>query len=747
MGRLILVSNRLPISVKRVGNQKTIVKSSGGLVAGLGPIHEAGDGLWIGNFDGVKGLDAQLQAQRLVPVSIPKEDAERHYEGYSNQVLWPLCHYLLEHVEFDGPDYAAYARVNERFADAVAAQARPGDMIWVHDYHLMLLPQLLRQRLPGACIGFFLHIPFPSSEVFRILPRKEEILRGLLGANLIGLHTYDYARHLVSTLRRVLAVEFDDDCVIQSDGQCRIGVFPLGVDVAMHQELARAPAVERKVERLRKQMHGRKVILGVDRMDYTKGLPQRFAAFSELLRQQRHWREGAVLVQLAVPSRANIASYQHLKEDIDRRVGEINGTYQTAGTAPVHYLYRSVPADELAALYRLADVALVTPTRDGMNLVAKEYIASRSDDSGVLVLSEFAGAAAEMGEALLVNPYDIEGTAAALDRALNMSPEETRLRMAALRKRVAANTVHHWVARFIKALKQMAAHPQHVVSAREKAKTGWMDAVCAQFATAPRALLALDYDGTLTELTATPGAAAPSPQLLELLQRLGELPGVDLVIISGRPPDTMRQWLGKLPAHLIAEHGFHRRLRGMRGWQDMLPMYDLSWKEPVHALLEEYTQRAPGARIEEKPLSLVWHYRQVEPGFGQWLARELGQHLSEAFSNSPVVVMHGSRIVEIRPQGLDKGKALSQFIHERGPYEFIAAAGDDRTDEDMFVALPKEAWTIKVGVSGNHSHARFYLSDPALVRRFLQRLSESRDAAAAGAGNTTEQLDIPGPIS
>ena len=671
-------------------------------------------------------FEAELRGRRLVAVTLEKKDAERHYEGYSNRVLWPLCHYLLEHVEFDAFDYAAYARVNARFADEVVKVFRPGDQIWIHDYHLMLLPALLRARLPHACIGFFLHIPFPSSEVFRILPRKEEILRGLLGANLIGLHTYDYARHLISTLRRVLAVEFDEDWLRQSDGQCRVGVFPLGVDTPGLSALAAQPSTQKRAERLKKQLQGRKVILGVDRMDYTKGLPQRLDGYARLLQKRPEWREHAVFMQLAVPSRSGMDSYKHLKDAVDRRVGDINGRYQSGALSPIHYLYRAVPSDELAAMYLCADVMLVTPTRDGMNLVAKEYVASRQYNSGVLILSEFAGAAAEMGEALAINPYDADGIARGLDRALSMSRDETARRMGALRHRVAANAVQHWVERFLTALNVFVRDPRV-----QPENLGWTQDAVEAFAGASRALLALDYDGTLCELTGDPAAAAPSAKLLDTLAALGRCEGIEVAIISGRDPQRLAGWFAGLPIHLIAEHGFHRRLAGQNHWERVHDAADTAWKASVQEILADYTARAAGSFIEEKPVSLVWHYRQAEHGFGQWMAHELVQHLSETFANSPLTVLHGNKVVEVRPQGFDKGRALVRLLARLQPSDFVLAVGDDRTDEDMFVAAPQGAWTIKVGSTAARSHARHHLGGPAAVRQVLARMLSRRLAGQA----------------
>ncbi|MEZ4272812.1 MAG: trehalose-6-phosphate synthase [Myxococcota bacterium] len=452
MSRVVLVSNRLPISSRRIGGKRVIKRSTGGLVAGLAPVHDERDSLWMGALDSGNYPEALLKEQRLVAIELPKETARRHYEGYSNQVLWPLFHYLVEHVSFEGADFDAYQRVNERFAEAITEIAKPDDTIWVHDYHLMLLPSMLRKSLPKARIGFFLHIPFPSSEVFRILPRNEEILQGLLGADLIGLHTYDYGRHLVSSFRRILGVDFDDGWVRAYDGKCKVGVYPLGVDAAALSKQSRLPAVIKGMELLRKQTQDRKMILCVDRMDYTKGIPLRLRAYRRLLAMEPYWEKARRTLSFGGPSRSNIQSYKDLKGKSIVQLGEINGAFGEDGIVPIDYMYRSVSPEKLAALYYLADILWVTPLRDGMNLVAKEYVGHRCDASGVVVLSEFAGAASEMGEALQYNPWDIDGTARTLQQALHMEPKEAAPRMDALRKRIHANDVNHWANRFLNGL-------------------------------------------------------------------------------------------------------------------------------------------------------------------------------------------------------------------------------------------------------------------------------------------------------
>lgn len=689
-GRTLLVSNRLPVSVAGKGAKARLVASSGGLVTGLMPVHESGEGLWIGNLDVPKHAPADighaLKARRLVCVPLDKDDAQRHYEGYSNQVLWPLCHYMVDHIDFNGPDYDAYARVNTAFADAVAAHARPGDRIWVHDYHLMLLPQMLRERLPDVTIGFFLHIPFPSSEVFRALPRKEDILRGLLGANLIGLHTYDDARHVTNALRRVLGVEFDASWQHQGKNPCKVGVFPLGVDTAMHARLGASPDVAEHVRKLRERIGPRRVILGVDRMDYTKGLPQRLDGFAALLTAQPHWQDDAVLLQLAVPSRASMASYQALKEQVEQRVGQINGLMQAVdGNSPVRYFYRSVSPEELTALYLLADVMLVTPLRDGMNLVAKEYVACRQNDTGVLVLSEFAGAAAELEEALIVNPYDRGSLGVALDVALTMPKAQVAARMQALRGRVQSNSVHHWVKRFLAALTQAQ---QQIADVAAPVPTEPHAPLLQQdFTQARRALLALDYDGTLAAFTGNIEDAAPTAELIALLGDLSALPGVDVAIISGRSADNLARWLGHLPLHLVGEHGFHVRLKGAQTFAPTLKNPDLSWQREAREVMADWMSRTRGATIENKPVSVVWHYRRAEPAQGLYATRELEAQLRQRLAGHKVSFLAGNKVLEVRAQGFDKGLALARLRETLGPFDFVLAMGDDTTDEDMFRQL------------------------------------------------------------
>ncbi len=731
MARLLIVANRLPITVRATETGVEVQRSTGGLATGLLRPHEQSDGLWIGWSGAPTDLDPERQARldeelagmRLVGVPLTAGQITRFYEGYSNGVLWPLFHYLLEQIPLQVSDWEGYVEANEAFADVVAAHYRPGDLIWVHDYQLLLLPGLLRERLPGARIGFFLHIPFPSEELFRTLPSRDRLLEGMLGADLVGFHTPAYLRHFATSLTDILGHSVEIDRVQLPGREVRLGVFPMGVDAAAFGALATDPAVEGEVQAIRGDGSVR-VLVGVDRLDYTKGIPRRLLAYERMLHVHPELREKVRLVQVAVPSRTNVGAYQDFRALVDGLVGRINGAFGTPRWVPVHYIFRALPETDLVALYRAADVMLVTPLRDGMNLVAKEFIASRTDGDGVLVLSEFAGASWELPEALRVNPYDVEGAAEVYYRALSMPQEERRARLKPLRARVQAFDVHRWVASF---LEQLSEVPQ--AGARAGATAG---AAAAHRALADRMaetdslLLLLDYDGTLVPFTPTPELARPDREILTLLRALAARPDTEVHLVSGRPHDTLQAWLGELPVWLHAEHGFASRDPEVGQW---VPVAEFggSWREPVLAMLREITQRTPGSLIEVKAAALAWHYRMADQETGARRANELRLHLNQLLSNQPVEILPGNRVIEIRPYGVHKGRIVPPLGPERQAATAILAIGDDRTDEDLFGALPPEAITIRVGPGD--TRARFRLDGVVAVRRLLQSLVEAGVAA------------------
>jgi trehalose 6-phosphate synthase/phosphatase len=727
MSRLLIVANRLPVTVQTTETGIDVQRSTGGLATGLMRPHEQSDGLWIG-WSGAPGdldaarqaeLDTALAAMRLVAVPLTADQVARFYEGFSNGVLWPLFHYLLDQVPLQVSDWDAYVTANEAYADAVAAHYRPGDMIWVHDYQLMLLPGLLRERLPGARIGFFLHIPFPSEELFRTLATRERILQGILGADLVGFHTPAYLRHFATSLTDILGLTVEIDRVPLPGREVRLGVFPMGVDAESFARLADEPEVAGEVQAIRGDGSVR-ILVGVDRLDYTKGIPGRLLAYERMLQTHPDLRERVRLVQVAVPSRTNVGAYQEFRSTVDGLVGRINGAFGTPRWVPVHYIFRALSEGDLVALYRAADVMLVTPLRDGMNLVAKEFVASRTDGDGVLVLSEFAGAAWELPEALQVNPYDVDGSAEVYYRALSMPRSERRSRMAPLRTRVRQFDVHRWVGAFLEQLAEVS--PNGTRAGPTASGSAARRELAARLAETDSLLLLLDYDGTLVPFTPTPELARPDEEVLELLRALAARPETQVHLVSGRPQDTLQSWLGDLPIWLHAEHGFLSRDPETRAW---IPAAELSgtWREPVLAMLREITQRTPGSLVEVKTAALAWHYRMADQETGNRRANELRLHLNHVLTNQPVEIVAGNRVIEIRPYGVHKGRIVPPMSPERLAATAIVAIGDDRTDEDLFSVLPPDAITVKVGPGA--TRARFRLDGVAAVRQLLRSLLET----------------------
>ncbi len=725
MSRPILVSNRLPVTIHfdaETGEQ-TLAHSVGGLVTGLRPLHERSDGLWVGypGADPSDGVEQQLAERNLVPVALDAEDYRDYYDGYSNDAIWPLFHYFTEFSSYVPEQFDAYRRVNQHFADVVCELVKPGDAVWIHDYHLMLMPRMLRDRGVDAQIGFFLHIPFPADETFRILPQRVEILRGILGADLIGMHTYDYVYNYLRSIRRILGIEAQGNIVRMRDHNVRVEAHPLGIDTEEFREKAYSPEAERFLTQLKRNVGDRQVILGVDRLDYTKGLLLKLQAFERLLERSPRWAERVLFLQLAVPTRAGIHTYQDLKGEVERRVSEINGIHGSPLISPINYLYQTVSQEELCALYRVADVCFVSPVRDGLNLVAKEYVACRDDGGGTLVISEFAGAVSELGEALRVNPWDIEGTANQLERALEMSFGERNERMMPMHSRVRQNDVHLWVRNFMSSLEGAEAAQTSVPPMLTSSVLA--DSLANDFSMAERALVMLDYDGSLREFVDRFEDATPTSEIIELLEGFGNLRDVKVFINSGRDYQTLGEWFGHCPIAIIAEHGAWMKEADRDEWR-LLGVLDTSWKSTVTDILENYVMRTPGSRIEEKATALAWHYRETEDSLGNWQALELVSLLENTMRGEPVQVLHGAKVVEIRQQGLTKARAYDMVVDEFGPFDFELATGDDRTDEDLFLHVGPKVHTVKIG--SGISAARVAVASPRSLREMLAALLKAR---------------------
>lgn len=729
MSRLLIVANRLPIAVSRVEGEVHVERSPGGLATGLSGPHSKSDALWIGwpgdvqdlSDEERESLGRRLDELRAMPVWIPPDDLKEFYEGFSNGALWPLFHHLLDQMPLHVHGWEAYERANRRFADEVCRHYHDGDLIWVHDYQLMLLPQMLRDRLPNARIGFFLHIPFPASELFRTIANRERLLEGVLGADLIGFHTAGYMRSFASSLLRVLGIPSSVDRVFHGQREVRLGVFPMGVDTEKFQSLAESPEVQARVAELR-GMDDCAIVLGIDRLDYTKGIRRRLLAYEKFLYDHPELHGRVRLTQVAVPSRTSVEAYQEFRNEVDASIGRINGAFGTSEWAPIYYLYRGIDEVELSALYRAADVLLVTPVRDGMNLVAKEFVASRTDDGGVLVLSEFAGAASELAEAVMMNPFDVDRASEIFYKALTLPADERLARMRALRRRVLSYDVHNWVRSYLESLEEASdradASPLAPTSAEQ------LDELRGRMRAADDLLLILGYDGTLVPFASAPQLSKPDAELLELLRRLAARPRTEIHLVSGSSRDVIEQRFGGLSIHLHAEYGFWEKAKGASDWSgpEVPPQ---EWREQVLGILENFTARTPGSLIEEKTVSVAWHYRMAEPEFGLFQANELTVHLTQLLSNEPVEIVTDEKLIEVRQTGVDKGIVVPRLLANSPAGVCVVAMGDDRNDEELFTALEGEGTSIHVG--GGTSRADVRVPNIESARSLLTSLlDESR---------------------
>lgn len=733
--RIIVVSNRLPLTLKKTERGWDTARSSGGLANAMNPLIGKTGGEWIG-WAGDSGGEASQKRQAILSewaktdqcfaVDLPKDVAAGFYEGYANQTLWPVFHNFPSRLKFDAKHWESYVEANRVFCEAVVNRYRPNDLIWVHDYHLMLLPQMLRERLRDAAVGFFLHIPFPSSEIFPVLPRREELLEGLLGADLLAFQTHAHLQQFRAALLRVLGMESKIAEVALGSRPVRLEALPIGIAPEEYTGLLNSDVTTAKqYGDWARRYRGRKVLLAVDRLDYTKGVPERLRAYAHLLRTAPELREKVVLIQIAVPTREGIDTYRDVRTEVNQLVGEINGQLGTPDWTPLVYINRSIERSELVALYKLADVAWVGSLRDGMNLVAKEYVACKPRGDGVLVLSEFAGAAAEMGEALLINPYDEERTAATVNRALAMDEQERNLRMMALHSRVVRNNVFHWGKRFLAALEDAVANRGRYIDTQPKQlQPGEIRDAYVQ---AGRRMLVLDYDGTLVPFAKLPQQAEPSQAVVDLLAELASDPRNRVALISGRSAESLGRWFGKIAQLcLVAEHGAELKRPSASTWESVRPQAPTAWKTTVMPILEHFVDRTPGSFVEEKKYALVWHYRMAEPEFGEWLANELVSMLEAMLAETELRAFRGEKIVEVKPVWANKGEAIEWLLRDFPGPDFVLAAGDDRTDEDLFERAPGNAWTVHVGPGP--TRASFVVTDLRVLRGVLESLATAGSA-------------------
>ena len=723
MGKTIIVSNRLPVQISKVENNYKYTSSSGGLATGMNSIRKKKDFLWIGwpgiSLDEIDkkswgSIRKYLDKNNYYPVNLEKKEIDEFYYGLSNKALWPLFHYFIEYSVFNINQWESYVEVNKKFSEAVIKNVEDGDIIWVHDYQLLLCPKMIRDRKPNVTIGFFLHIPFPSFEIFRIFPWREELLQGILGADQIGFHTYDYERHFLSSVKRILKYDVKFNRIEMGSREVVVDTFSMGIDYKKFNSAAKKRLVEKKSNKseLKKQLDyhkktssGGKLILSIDRLDYTKGVVNRIKAFEIFLRKYPMYLEKVRLVMLTVPSRAAVSDYKKLKRETDEIVGRVNGEFATVNWTPIWYYYRNMDFEDLVDLYTTSDIAMITPVRDGMNLVAKEFISTRVEKDGVLILSEMAGASKELFQAVLVNPFDLNNMAEALYQAVNMTKVEQVERNRKMRKRLKRYNVEHWAKEFMKGLNLQSKNK--IKSSATLINENVLKKIKSHFVSSETRLIMLDYDGTLIDFNDKPKLAIPSQKLKNLINDICKKENTDVYIISGRDQKFLSKHFDDLSINLIAEHGYFKKPVN-KTWLEPNFIENQDWMTDLLPIFETFTDRTPGTFIEKKKTSLVWHYRKTDPELASERVVEFKTVLNSLASDE-LQILDIVKGIEVSRGTINKGKSVIDILSEK-KYDFILCAGDDITDETMFASLSSEAFSIKIG--RKKTKANYFVDSP-----------------------------------
>lgn len=727
--KLFIISNRLPVNINKLNNEIEVRPSQSSLVTAVNSYisylksndNHFASYHWLGVPGCTQGewVEAKRQlapgAFEYLPVFVNQKIYDQYYNGLCNSVIWPIFHYFPSFADCNATYFKSYIKANEDFFDIALRNVKETDVIWIHDYHLLPLAALIRERFPNISIGFFLHIPFPSFELFRLMPQtwQQELLHGVLGADLIGFQTIDYASHFIKCLQMVLGVESENNVVKYKNRLIKIDVFPIGINFASFNGLFNQKQVASLREFYKQQFSNKKILFSIDRLDYTKGVFSRMKAYETFLSLYPAYREKVVFIMVVIPSNDAIPMYTERKKEIDEYIGNINSSIGSITWKPVIYQYSHLERDELLGLYTSCDVAVITPLRDGMNVTAKEFVASRQDGRGVLILSQMTGAARELSDALLVNPNDAEGFAETIKAGLEMPAEEQKSRLQVMQSRISSYDVNTWADDFFSQL--------YLIKDKQK-EFDFMfldrDAkmlMYEKYHAAKKRLLLLDYDGTIIPFTASPQHTEPEESLLRLLEGLSKNEQNTVFIISGRPGSLLEKWLGHLPVNLVAEHGAKVK-RVNEPWQlDKGAVKDDSWKNEVRQIMERYVKRCSNSFVEEKDFSVVWHYRNAEPEQARLRSNELYVELTQVTNRGNLQVITGNKIVEVKIKGINKGSYIKKLLKDNS-YDFILAFGDDNTDEEMFESLANVpgAFTIKIGDAASYAKYNLYTPQMAL---------------------------------
>lgn len=738
-GRLIIVSNRLPISGKRDEEGKwSFTKSSGGLVTALSGIKDT-DFIWVGwpGFDPQDPEEAESLKATLrddydcEPVMISEQMVDKYYNGFSNSILWPLFHYMPEDVHFENDLYNAYVDVNKKFAETIIDIYMPGDILWIHDYHLMLLPNFVRDKIPDANIGFFLHIPFPSSEIYRVLPKGPELLDGVLNSDLIGFHTFDYQRHFVKTCTRLLGVENAPNGVHYQGRFVSVCTDPVGIDPDKFHNKLQTPEVINRVEELKQTFRDRKIILGVDRLDYIKGVPHKLRGLERFFQEHPDWVGKVVLIQVAVPSRIGVKEYQDLKHETEELVGRINGKYGSVSFNPIHYLFSSVDFAELVALYRIADALLVTSIRDGMNLVSEEYVVCQRENHGSLILSEFAGASGALSGSIIINPWDTRMVSDAIYQGLTLDAEDKERRYKELAHFVENHTARDWASVFFSELRKAVARSQqaglsHLLSEDQEFES--------KFMSAKKRILVFEVDSLgSAQTTLPPLLTQPDQNLTHCLKTLASDSNNVLVLHSSREKDALDRWFGDIPAILSAEDGFFiRDTRDAEApWFSLLPEMDvISWRESIKPVLEYFQERTPGSFFEEKECQLLWQYGNADKDYGAMQANELFIHLDSYYQKMPIEVSIRNFAVQIKPLGVNIRPVVKHALSQNGDADLILVVASEYSHSNMTDAIDEtfSGSSFSCTVGHKSGHAGNFMRNSKGLELFLENLHHRSSA-------------------
>jgi trehalose 6-phosphate synthase/phosphatase len=728
--RIINVSYRTPVSFECEEDKTKLIVSDGGLVSAMLSTASTNEkNVWVGysNHKPREFFKHRKETKfRIYPVNLPNKLNQEFYNGFSNDTLWPLFHDLVDHSRTDEEFFDAYKKANYEFFKTIKKIIKKDDIIWIHDYHLFLLPALIRKHFPDAKIGFFLHIPFPHYELFQTLNTswQQEIITGVLGSDLVGFHTYDYTQNFLRTVRKVVGVETYDRVVNLNDRLVKVDTFPLGIEYKKFRKLLTDDVVKEKIAELEKNFEGTSLIFSVDRLDYSKGLNNRLLGFEHFLDTHPELISKVTYNMVVVPSRDNIERYQEIKQQIEMTIGRINGKYSTHDWRPIIYQYKKLDIFELVSLYKHSSVGLITPIRDGMNLVAKEYVACQSGTNvGVLILSQRAGAYAVLGEALVVNPYDIKEIGDAIFRALKMKKKEKRERVSIMQKRLSSYTVFDWANDFLSQLNHHS-HKQKLLKAKEITESE-VKRIARRFHSSNKKVLLLDYDGTIVPFRKNPNKSFLNSKFYKLIEKLSRIDNTSVVIISGRTRTFLDRAMKGLNVVLVAEHGAYIK-KPSEEWENQMPDEDSNeWKPEVMNILSKYVGRCSGSSVEKKTTGLVWHYRSCDQDLAVVRSREMIEELHELLvSYKNINIMAGNKVIEVKSSLANKGFVCNKILSENN-FDFILGIGDDKTDEDLFESIGQDGFTVKVGFG--QTNAQFNLANQREVLPFLEAISNDSE--------------------